>query len=119
MIFIKISLGLFFLRIAVEGYQRVIVKSVMVLYTAVGIAYFFFTIFQCGAPIQGATFWMKTITHHCQHTPTALGMAFLHGAATALTDLVYATLPIPILRKSLMKRREKVMVGGILFVAAL
>jgi len=53
MIFVKLSLGMFFLRIVLQRWQQWLVKGVMAMSVVFGIAYTFFVIFQCGAPIQG------------------------------------------------------------------
>lgn len=91
----------------------------MVLSTLIGVAYFFFIIFQCGAPIQGATFWHRFIAHKCQPDSAVLAMGYTHAIITALTDATCAILPILFLRRSKLDLGKKFIVGVILVIGAI
>jgi hypothetical protein len=121
MIFSKISLGLFFLRILVERWQKRILYGIIGLSTAVGIGYFFYAVFACGNPDSGERYWERKIAHQCTGGSLALvdGIGFTHGIVMALTDITLASLPIPVIRRSKMARREKMVIYGILVLAAL
>lgn len=93
-----------------------LVKAIMAISVTFGLAYMLFVIFQCGAPIQGPTFWMKTLAKQCVPDEAILGMGFAHGILTAATDLIFAILPIPIIRTSTKPFREKAMIVGILMI---
>jgi hypothetical protein len=78
--------------------------------------YFFFAIFQCGAPISGPSFWEKTLARECVGTTSILGMGYSHAITTALTDFVLALLPIAILRYARNPFREKLIIYCILLI---
>jgi len=119
MIFVKLSLGFFFLRIFFDRLHRRIVYTVMVMSTVFGAAYFFFIIFQCGTPIGGATFWRRFIGHQCVGDSAVLGIGYTHAIITTLTDATCACLPIVFLRKSGLSLGKKFIVGGILVIGAI
>ena len=88
----------------------------MSLSTLFGGVYFFFIVFQCGAPIQGATFWERFITKKCAPDKAVLAMGYTHALITALTDLTFAVLPIELVRKAQLTMNQKIVVGGILMI---
>jgi hypothetical protein len=119
MVFLKISLGIFFLRILVERWQRRVVYLVVGLSCFFGFGYFWYAVFQCGVPNQGNKFWEKKIAKECSSTRAqVLGTGYAHAALTAMTDLSMALLPIPMLRRARITYKEKLVVGGILALAA-
>ncbi len=121
MIFLKIALGIFFLRILVERWQRWMVYNVVTLAGLFGFGYFAFTIFQCGVPssTDGSRFWEKEIDGKCLSKPsTVLGLAYAHAIITALSDVCMALLPISVLKKARIKRREKIIVWSILLLGS-
>jgi hypothetical protein len=119
MILLKLSLGIFFLRILVDKWQRMIVYLVVTLSSAFGIGYFFYAVFQCGIPNSGGfTFWEKKIEGRCYSSAQTVGPGDTHAVISTITDITLACLPITMLRKSRLPRREKLVVGGILAFAA-
>jgi hypothetical protein len=120
MMTLKISLALFFLRIMVQTWQRRIVIGAVTLSTIFSIAYFFFVIFQCGAPTSPIGFVIKKLSGKgCVNPNTILAISYAHAAIQTITDLIFAMLPIAILRGSNMTKREKVTVFFILALGAL
>jgi hypothetical protein len=121
MIFLKIALGVFFLRILVERWQRWVVYNVVTLASLFGFGYFVYTIFQCGVPssTDGSRFWEKEIDGKCYSKPAeVLGLGYAHAIITALSDVCLAIVPIPVLKKARIKRREKIIVWGILLLGS-
>jgi hypothetical protein len=119
MVTLKISLALFYLRIMVEPVQRSVVLIALGIAVTYGIVYFFFIVFQCGAPIQGAVFWQRFISKSCVSDSTVLGMAYSHSAINSITDLVFAALPVNVVWSSQMGIRQKILVSGIMMVGTM
>jgi hypothetical protein len=119
MMLIKISLGIFFLRILVERWQRRIVYFMVTLSTATGFAYFWYAVFQCGLPNSGGlTFWEKVITKKCNTTPLqANSAAYVHGGVQVLTDISMLLVPLPVIYGARITRKEKQIVFGIFMIA--
>lgn len=118
MMTLKISLAIFFLRIMVRPWQRRTIYLAVGFATLFNIGYFFFAIFQCGYPSSALVVINKRIANKCVTRSQILGLSYTHGAITSLTDIVFAFLPIAMLRSLKMNRREKVTVGLILLLAA-
>jgi len=95
MLVLKIALAIFFLRIMVSPWQRRIVFAAAGLSTVFNTGYFFYAIFQCGIPQGPYIFFIKKISGQCITAAQILGVAYTHGAITALTDLVFAIIPRP------------------------
>jgi hypothetical protein len=119
MISLKISLGIFFLRIVINQVQRRIIYFIVFLSSIFGFVYFFFIIFQCGAPIHGFTFWEKYLSHKCVPDGAVLGMAYTHAIINALTDTTFAIMPYFMVWKAKLTIQQKFLIGAILTIAAL
>lgn len=117
MMALKGALALFFLRIIVESWQRKVIYATLTVSTVFGTGYFFFAVFQCGVP-HGTSLWMKKLSGECLGTSSILGLGYTFALVNALTDLVFVSLSIPMLKKVRITRREKVIVGGIFFLAS-
>lgn len=115
MIFFKISLGVFLLRIVIRPWHTVFIYVVMAISTSIGLAYFFFAIWQCGNPNK---ILENKLTGHCQPASVQLGMAYTHAAVQAFTDWSFASLPVVIMWNANMDRRSKVSVAFILMLGA-
>lgn len=116
---LKISIGLFFLRITVERWQKSTIHCIMLVSTSFSIALFFFTIFQCGFFKDFLEFVVRKGTNQCASDTSLLAMAYTHAVITALTDWIFIILPFFILRKSSMPRREKWAVGALMSLASI
>jgi hypothetical protein len=119
MLFLKISLAIFFLRIMVAPWQRRVVYITAGIATAFSLAYFFFAIFQCGVPKGPYVFFIRKLSGQCVTPTQILGFSYAHGAITSLTDVIFGFLPIPMLHHTTMNRREKTTVGFILILGAM
>jgi hypothetical protein len=121
MIFLKLSLGMFFLRLLVDKWQRRIVYAVMVTSTVIGFGYWWYAVFQCGLPNGGEeAFWEKRLAGKCASSKALVdGTGYVHGGVMVITDITLTILPVSMLRRSLMPWREKLVVGGILTLACM
>lgn len=108
---LKITLGLFLLRILIERWHRIVIYSVMGITITYGIFFFFFNLFECGNP---QNFAVNILLERCYSTTTINGVAYTHAALCAAADIIYAVLPIFYLRKANLDRRTKISVGAIL-----
>jgi hypothetical protein len=118
MVFFKISLGFFFYRLIQEKWQRWILLTTVSLSVFVNIGYFFFAIFQCGIPNKGTSFWIKKLTNRCVNQGGNLGFGYTQTLVNALTDIILCLLPIPIVWRARMSRRQKILVSSIILLAA-
>ena len=124
MIALKISLGLFFLRILttpsrMTALWRTTLVTVLSLSTTFGLIYFFFAIFQCGIPRSGEnSFLVKMIQSRCANASVGLGLGYSHGVITMLTDWMCGLLPVCMLWNSTMPRGTKTVIGALLGVAS-
>jgi hypothetical protein len=82
-------------------------------------AYFFFIIFQCG--------YFRTITqfaydhimgHHCVHKGQVVAMGYASAATTSAADIALTLLPLAVVYRIQTTRREKIVLGFILTLAA-
>lgn len=104
-VFLKISLGFFFLRIIIEPWQRVVIYICMAISTIYGFVYFGIVTFGCGDP---ANFLLRTVQHKCISIPDVIIPAsYVHTALNAATDWVMAMLPIVTIWKLNMPRITK------------
>jgi len=116
---LKISLGIFLLRITVKRWQQYTIHAAMAISTLFGVAFFFFAIFQCGSFKDGHTFMIRKVSGRCLSKRIVLGMSYAHAGIVAATDLLFALLPIALLKDVEIKRKEKIVVGLILSFGAL
>ena len=59
---------------------------------------------------------MSKITEKCASRTTWLALSYTHAAIVSLTDVVFAILPMLLLRDSQMRLREKFIVGLVLML---
>lgn len=115
-LFLKISLGLFFLRVVQKKWQRQIVYGTMILSTIIQFYHTVFIIFSCGNP----TLYLEhMLSKKCVSKTIELGLAYEQAAVTTATDFVFALLPIPLLWTASLDRRSKLSVGFVLCLGTL
>ncbi|RDI83214.1 hypothetical protein Vi05172_g6947 [Venturia inaequalis] len=114
--FLKISLGLFFLRVVSKKWQRKVVYATMFLSTIINIYHTVFVVFSCGSPQH---YLERMIQMKCVRKSVELGLAYEQAAVTTITDFVFALLPLPLLWNVSMDRRSKTLVGCILGLGTL
>jgi hypothetical protein len=119
MLTLKISLGLFFLRIMSEKWQKWIIYVTLFISTSFGISNFFFSIFQCGYFNSIWVFLERRITlEHCVSRAAGLGMSYTQSAVATLSDWTFAALPLFVLKDLHMQKREKYTIMFILSLGA-
>lgn len=110
----KFSLTLFFLPLLVDRMQRRFIIGVTCFYSAVSFCAIFLCLLPCGAPVNMAT---KRIEGHCIPPHWWGGLLYTHGALSALSDWIYALLPIYTLWKSKLPRSTKMSASVLLLLA--
>jgi rhodopsin domain-containing protein len=103
----------------VERWQKRTVYVLVALSTLMGTGYFLFAVFQCGVPGEGKAFWQKKIGGQCDKQQDNSGVGYAHAILNAVTDILLAAIPIPMIRKSLIKPKEKRIVYFILVLATM
>jgi hypothetical protein len=115
----KISIIIALLRITVDRIHAYILYAAMVLATAVGLVFFFFTMFQC-SPVD--FFWNQMqpgAEGSCVNKDTLIGIAYLYSVGAAVTDLTIGLLPVALIWNLRMNRRTKGAIAGILGIGCM
>lgn len=113
MVVLKISLGIFFMRIVVKNYQRWLILGSVFMVCLTGTGNFFFVLFRCGSP---ENYLISQLTGKCVSQTVGRFMLYWNGAVNTSTDFLFATLPISILWNANMERRAKISVGMVLLL---
>lgn len=116
MVVLKLSLGIFFLRIVVRAWQTLIIRAIILVVATYSACYFFVALFQCGAP---QNYLENRAKHHCVSDTVVLTTAYAHTTIGALTDWAFVILPIYIVWHANMSTSSKVSVAAILTLGAL
>jgi hypothetical protein len=115
MICVKISVGLFLLRITVSRVHRWIIYINMCLTALTGAVFFFVTLLQCH-PIS--FFWDRSIKGgSCIDVEVIIGLTFLYSAISAICDFTFGILPIFLVWGLNMERKMKLMLIPLLSMA--
>jgi hypothetical protein len=116
MIFLKISVGIYYLSILVEKWQRRAVYVVVGTATLCQVIYFFYAAFQCGIPnSHGVSLWFKELTNQCATSPySATRAGFFFAIYNMLTNVALVFIPIPALRTAHITHVQKMVITGIL-----
>ena len=113
--FMKLSLGAFFLRILVEPWQRSTVYVIICVSTVTNFTIGFYDIFFCGNP---TSIFDKIFIGKCAPYTANAGILYLQAVVNTLTDVALAMLPVPLLWNSKMNTKSKISVGLILMLAS-
>jgi hypothetical protein len=117
MVIIKISLGIFYLRIVVTRWQQVTVYVTVGIAALYGTYYFFAILFACGLPSK---FLLNTLEGHCVGSREArFAINMTAGVINAVTDFVLAILPISLIRKASMPLPDKIAASMVLLLGCL
>jgi hypothetical protein len=116
MIFVKLSLGCFFLRLLVTTEQRYTVYAVVGMACLVNFVMILVDVFFCGNP-QGL--WRKEYLGQCIPSSSQLSLSYFQASINALTDVSFAGLPFWLLHKSMLPKKVRYYVYGILSLASL
>ncbi|PNY29716.1 Uncharacterized protein TCAP_00374 [Tolypocladium capitatum] len=95
MMFIKLSIGIFLLRLSVGNVYKWLLRVSLVVITLWSMGVFLWDIFQC-TPVEKQ--WDFRIQHgHCASADEIISAAYAISVMTVLSDWFYALLPIPML----------------------
>jgi hypothetical protein len=113
---LKISLGLFFLRILTKRWQRLLFHIVLGVSATYGFVYVLTAIFACGNPAKIADTLLGS--KHCLPTPFILGSGYLYGIINIVADWTFVLVPISVLLDSELDRRSKISVSIVMALGA-
>jgi len=117
MMFIKLSIAIFLLRIATEKRYIYTLKISIVIVTTWSLAIFFFEIFQCH-PVQAQ--WDFTIQNSkCASGDSFVAAAYSISVLTVVTDWMYAIMPIFMIWSIQMTTQKKITIGFVLSLGVL
>jgi hypothetical protein len=117
MMFIKLSIAIFLLRIAVKKIYVYILHASIITVSVWSVVIFFYDVFQC-IPVQAQ--WNFTITGaKCVSGAQFVAAAYSISVMSILTDWLYALLPIPMIWSVQMTNQAKVTVAFILSLGIL
>lgn len=114
---LKISIGFFLLRIAINPIQVWIIRILMVCSAVLGVTYCCVVIFQCN-PVS---FWWDLNPNHtgkCLSASLVTDLTYVVSALNSTADWTFGSLPIFIVKDLKMKRSAKVIVSVIIALAA-
>lgn len=116
-IILKISLAIFFLRILHKKWQRNLILAATIIYTAFASIYWFIDLFHCGDP---AKYFIHQVESKCMDFARVVGpLTYTHSALNAVTDWIYALVPVIVVWQSQMAARARATVSIILIFGVL
>lgn len=114
---LKLSLGIFYLRVAIQRWHIWCIKILMIGTVLFGLAFLFLAMFQC---IPVSEFWNKfPASDRCLASRPALGLSYAFASLNAFADWGFGTLPFFIIWDLRMNIRTKMLVAVILAFAAI
>jgi hypothetical protein len=114
--FLKLAIGYFFLRIAVEQTQRRIIYAVLIVFTTYSFGFFFIAVFQCGVA-GGALFWQRKLSHQCLPLAVGEGLSYTHAGLSAGADITFLALSFPLVANAKILKTHKLSIYGVLGLA--
>ncbi|EGX91448.1 hypothetical protein CCM_05606 [Cordyceps militaris CM01] len=112
MMFVKLSIGVFLLRLSARKVYSIIIKISLIVVTLYTLGVFFWDVFQC-MPV--AKQWdYRIMEGHCASGQDIINAAYAISVLTVVSDWFYALLPIPMLWNVKMTKQAKVTVVLIL-----
>jgi hypothetical protein len=116
---LKVSLGLFFLRVLTKKWQKLIFHITLGVGVFVGLFYFFIVLFQCGNPSHIADNLTTPGTPQCLPKELGLAMGYIYGIVNILADWTFVLIPITVLMDSELDRWSKISVSMIMGLGAI
>jgi len=118
--FLKLTVGVFLLRICSRRWHKVTICTVLVFCVAFNISYILFAAFQC-QPV--AYFWERyssssNMTGSCFPGELVTGLTYAACGINAVGDWILGLLPIVLVRNLDLVKRQKISVAGILALGA-
>lgn len=114
----KMAVGLFLLRITIVRLHIWIIRFIMAVTAVVGITYTLLVLFQC-KPIS---YWWDLNPDHtgtCLSASLVMYFTYVVSVLNSIADWTFGLLPIFVVKDLQMKRRVKVIVSGIIGLAAM
>lgn len=115
---LKLSIALFFVRVAVLPWRKAVIGSLMVLLLGASAWAFFLIIFHCGSFSSIQELILKRLAWKCVDSTVLIACVYTHASVVALVDWVFVLLPFVILRKANITRREKWIIGPLMALAS-
>ncbi|KAF2124794.1 hypothetical protein P153DRAFT_127296 [Dothidotthia symphoricarpi CBS 119687] len=114
---LKISLGLFFLRVLTKRWQTAIFHAILGISAIYGLFYVSITILQCGNPARLADSFMQA--DRCLPKALLLTSGYVYGILNIVADWTFVLIPIAILIDSDIDRRAKISVSIVMGLGAI
>jgi hypothetical protein len=109
---LKISLGLFFLRLVTKLWQRYLFNALIAMAAIYGFFYFCVSIARCRDPAN------MSGSKQCASAGLKLTTGYLYGVINIISDWIFTLIPIALLVESNMDRKSKFSVGIVMGFAA-
>ena len=116
--FLKVSLGLFFLRVLTKRWQRLLFYAILTIGVVYGLLYFFVALFQCGNPAHIADNLYASTADQCLPEAIHLTAGYIYGIINILADWTFVLIPISVLVDSDLDRRSKISVSIVMGLGA-
>ncbi|KAF1927218.1 uncharacterized protein M421DRAFT_65929 [Didymella exigua CBS 183.55] len=113
---LKISLGLFFLRVLTKKWQKIIFHTILGISAVYGLFYSLTTIFICGDPAKLAD--NLAGSGKCLPAGFILATGYIYGVINIIADWTFVLIPIVILIDSDIDRRSKISVSIVMGLGA-
>ncbi|KAH7406883.1 hypothetical protein DE146DRAFT_676194 [Phaeosphaeria sp. MPI-PUGE-AT-0046c] len=113
---LKISLGLFFLRVLTKRWQRLLFHVLLAVSAIYGFFYVIKSIFVCGNPAKIADTMLGS--KKCLPTGLILATGYLYGTLNVIADWTFVLIPISVLLDSELDRRSKISVSLVMALGA-
>lgn len=115
---LKISIGVFLIRICVRTSQQITIWIVMAIQTVFSIIYFFVIVFQCTPVIYFWTMYSGG-SGTCLASTIIADFTYAHSAISVFTDWTLGVLPVFLVWNLKMNARTKISVAIILALGAM
>ncbi|EUC28518.1 hypothetical protein COCCADRAFT_30238 [Bipolaris zeicola 26-R-13] len=116
--FLKVSLGLFFLRVLTKKWQKHVFHTVLTIGVVYGFFYFFIVLFQCGDPRHIGDDFIQKSSDKCLPPALRMSAGYIYGIINVLADWTFVLIPISVLMDSDLDRRSKMSVGMVMALGA-
>ncbi|KAH8646337.1 hypothetical protein BX600DRAFT_477535 [Xylariales sp. PMI_506] len=104
MIFSRLSIGIFFLRLTIKRIHLWIIYLIMISTVAFGVIFLGVAIGEC---TPASYFWDKDQNGWCMDTKIIVALMYLYSASSLFSDATYAIFPIFLMRGLQMDRRTR------------
>jgi hypothetical protein len=113
---LKISLGLFFLRVLTKKWQTLLFHVLLGVSAVYGLFYVLTAIFACGNPVKIADTLLGSKS--CLPSAFILSTGYLYGIVNVIADWTFVLVPISVLLDSDLDRRSKISVSIVMGLGA-